>query len=105
MAGHKVRGPKSVHYKREAKRDGEMIEVKPVKIERHSGDSHGCEPYANDWPSSKEEMKTTTIIERSILEYQSSEVAMCGYDVIGFILLSKLISIVLRYKSSCLPNK
>jgi|TARA_B100001996_G_scaffold16124_2_gene13478 hypothetical protein len=47
MAGHKVRGPKSVHYKREAKRDGEMIEVKPVRYYGPGSNGRMCGAFAD----------------------------------------------------------
>jgi len=47
MAGHKVRGPKSVHYKREAKRGDEMIEVKPVRYYGPGSNGRMCGAFAD----------------------------------------------------------
>ena len=50
-------------------------------------------------------MQTAAIVERGILKDQSSKVAVCSYDVVRFLFLSKLVAIVLRYFLSRLSDK
>ena len=50
-------------------------------------------------------MKTTAIIERSVLEDESSEVPVGSDDVVGLFFLSELVSIVLWLIISSLSNK
>jgi len=43
----------------------------------------------------QKEVKATRVVKRRILEDQTTEVTMSGYDVVCFFFLSELVSIVL----------
>ena len=45
MAGIKQRGPASVHYKKTVERDGQSIEVKPVRYYGPSSNGRMCGAY------------------------------------------------------------
>ena len=72
-----------------------LIEVESVEVERHGGDAEGGKPDAHDGPCCQEEVKAAAIIERSILEDQTTEVTMSGNDVVSLFFLSELVTIVL----------
>ena len=74
-----------------------LIEVESVEVERHSGDAEGGKPDAHNRPCCQEEVKAAAIVERSILEDQTSEVTVCCNNVVGFFFLPKLVSIVLAH--------
>jgi hypothetical protein len=71
-----------------------LVEVESVQVEGHGGDTHGSAPYTKDGPQGKEEVEGTRVVERSILEDQTSEVSMGGNNVVGLFFLSELVSIV-----------
>ena len=73
-----------------------LVKVKAVQVERHSRHTKSSKPDAHHREGTKEEVKTTAIVKASILENKTSEVSMSGNDVVGFFLLTKLVSIVLR---------
>jgi hypothetical protein len=45
-----------------------LVEVKTVKVECHSTYTKRSEPNTDNRPSSKEEVKTPRIVERTVLE-------------------------------------
>ena len=47
MAGIKQRGPSSIHYKKTVIRDGEPIEVKPVRYYGTHANGRMCGMYAD----------------------------------------------------------
>ena len=53
--------------------DDGLVEVETVQVERHRGHTQSGEPDANNWPSSKEEVQGTGVVERSVLEDQATE--------------------------------
>jgi hypothetical protein len=82
-----------------------LIKVQTVQIKGHRANSQSSKPNANNRPSSKEEMKTARVVEGGVLEDESSEVAVCGNDVVGFLFLSKFVTIVLRLIFGSLTNQ
>ena len=53
----------------------------------------------------QEEVERARVIKASILENQTSEVTMCGNDIVSLFLLTKLVSIILADLLGSLPNK
>ena len=76
--------------------DDGLVEVEPVEVERHGGDAEGGKPDSHDWPRCEEEVQRARIVERSILENQTTEVSMCCNNVVGLFFLTKLVTVVLR---------
>ena len=72
-----------------------LVEVETIEVEGHGRNAEGGEPDTYNWPSCQEEVKTSRVVERSVLEDQTTEVTMGCDDVIGLFLLSELITIVL----------
>ena len=72
-----------------------LIEVEAVEVERHGGDAEGGKPDAHDWPCCEEEVQRARIVERSILEDQTTKVTVSGNDVVGLFFLTKLLTVVL----------
>ena len=82
-----------------------LVEVKTVEVECHGGDAERGKPDPHDWECSQEEVERARVIKASILENQTSEVTMCGNDIVGLFLLTKLVSIILADLFGSLPNK
>ena len=82
-----------------------LVEVKTVEVECHGGDAERGKPDADDRERTKEKVERAAIIKASILEDQTSEVTMCGNDVVSLFLLTKLVSIILADLFGSLPNK
>ena len=82
-----------------------LVEVKTIQVECHGANTKSSKPDPYHRKSSKEEVKRTTIIERSILEDQTSEVSMGSDNVICLFFLPKLVSITLRDLFGSLPNE
>ena len=72
-----------------------LIEVESVEVECHGADAEGGKPDSHDWPRSEEEMQTSRIVKRCILENQTTEVTVCGNNVVGLFFLTELVTIVL----------
>ena len=73
-----------------------LVEVESVEVKRHGADAEGGKPDSHDWPRCEEEMQRARIVERSILEDQTTEVSMCCNNVVGLFFLTELVTIVLR---------
>ena len=73
-----------------------LVEVESVEVKRHGADAEGGKPDSHDWPRCEEEVQRARIVERSILENQTTEVSMCCNNVVRLFFLTKLVTIVLR---------
>ena len=82
-----------------------LIEVESVEVECHGADAEGGKLDSHDWPRSEEEMQTSRIVKRCILEDQTTEVTVCGNDVVGLFFLTELVSIVLGLSLSGFTNQ
>ena len=69
-----------------------LVEVETVEVECHGAYTKSSEPDTNDRPCCQEEVKTTGVVERCILEDQTTEVSMSSNDVIGLFFLTKLVT-------------
>ena len=61
--------------------DHRLVEVESVQVEGHGGNSHGGQPDTHDRPGGQEEVKGAGVIERSVLEDETSEITVCSHDV------------------------
>ena len=86
-------------------REQGLIEVKAVQIERQCRDTKSSKPNTNHRPGSQEEVQAAAVVERCILEDQTSEVSMSSNDVIRLFFLAKLVAIVLTFRFSSLTHK
>ena len=82
-----------------------LVEVETVEVESHGRDAEGGKPDSHHWPRSEEEMQTSRIVKRCILEDQATKVTMSGDNVIGLFFLAELITIVLRLGFGGLTNQ
>lgn len=57
-------------------------EVKSIEIERHSRDTHGGQPDADDGPGSQEEVQGARVVEGSVLEDEAAKVTVGGNNVV-----------------------
>ena len=73
-----------------------LVEIESIEVECHSRNAHSCEPDSNHRPGSKEEMKSTGVVERGILEDKTTKVTVCGDDIVRFLLLAEFITSVGR---------
>ena len=82
-----------------------LVEVETVQVERHRADAQGREPDANHRPCTQEEVQGTAVVERRVLEDQTTEVAVRCHDVVGLFLLAKLVAVVLRLRLGRLTHQ
>jgi len=82
-----------------------LVEVEPVQVERHRAHTQRCKPDTHHRPCRQEEVQTTRIVERSILEDQTTKVTVSGNNVVGLFLLPKLVTIVLGFFFGRLTNQ
>ena len=85
--------------------DNGLVEVEAVEVESHGRDAEGGKPDSHHWPRSEEEMQTSRIVKRCILEDQATKVTMSGNNVIGLFFLAKLVAIVLGLGLGCFTNQ
>ena len=76
--------------------DDGLVEIESVEVECHSRNAHGSEPDSNHRPGSKEEMKSTGVVERGILEDKATKVTVCGHDVVRLLLLTEFVASIGR---------
>ena len=72
-----------------------LVEVETVQVERHRGNSQGSHPDSDNRPSAKQEVKLTAVVEGSVLEDQTTEVAVGCNDVVSFFFLTEFVAVVL----------
>ena len=82
-----------------------LIEVESVEVKCHGADAEGGKPDSHDWPRSEEEMQTSRIVKRCILENQTTEVTVSGNDVVGLFFLTKLVTVVLGLSFSSFTDQ
>ena len=75
-------------------KDG-LVEVETVEVECHGAYAQCSKPDSDNRPCGEEEVKTSAVVEGSILEDQTTEVTMGCDDVISFFFLSEFVTIVL----------
>ena len=85
--------------------DDGLVEVEAIEVESHGRDAEGGKPDSHHWPRSEEEMQTSRIVKRCILEDQATEVTVGGYNVIGLFFLAELVAVVLGLSFSSLTNE
>ena len=66
-----------------------LVEVKSIKVESHGGNTHCSQPDTKNRPQGQEEVKGTRVVERGVLEDQTSKVSVGGNNVVGFFFLSE----------------
>ena len=71
-----------------------LVKIKAVKIKSHRRHAKSSEPDTNNRPSSQKKVKAAAIVKTRILENQTTEITMSGYNVIGFFLLPKYVRAV-----------
>ena len=74
-----------------------LIEVESVEVHRRHSDTHGSTPNPYNWESSKKKVKRTAVIKRSILEDQAAEVPVSSHDVVSFLVLPELVTVVVAF--------
>jgi len=72
-----------------------LVEVETVQVECHGANTKCSEPDADDRPCCEEEVQRTGVVERGILEDQTTKVTVCSNDVVGLFFLTELVTIVL----------
>ena len=72
-----------------------LVEVETVEVERHSADAKSSEPDADNRPRSEEDVQRALVVKGGILEDQTTEVTVCGNNVVGLFFLTELVTIVL----------
>lgn len=77
-------------------KDG-LVEVETVQVECHGRYTKSSEPDTDYRPCTQEEVQGTAVVERCILEDQTTEVAVGCNDVVSFFLLTELVTVVLRF--------
>ena len=82
-----------------------LIKVESVEVECHGTNTKSSKPDANYRPGSKEEVKTTRVIEGSVLENKATKITVSSYNVVGLFFLSELVSVVLRFSFSCFADE
>lgn len=76
-----------------------------VEVEGHGRDTHGGEPNTHDGPGGQEEVQGTRVVERSILEDQTTKVSVGGNNVVSLLFLAKLVSVVGGFLFSGFTNQ
>ncbi len=82
-----------------------LVEVETVQVEGHRGNTKCGEPDTNDRPGCQEEVKTSGVVERCVLEDQTTEVTMGCDDVVCLFLLTELVTVVLGLSLSGFTNQ
>ena len=72
-----------------------LVEVETIQVERHRGHTQSGEPDANHRPCTQEEVQSTGVVERSVLEDETTEVAVGCNDVVGLFFLTEFVAVVL----------
>ena len=72
--------------------DNRLVEIKAVEVEGHGGDTHRGQPDTNDRPGGEEEVESTGVVERGVLEDKTAKVSMGGDDVVSLLLLAELVA-------------
>ena len=70
--------------------DDGLVEVETVQVKCHGADAHCSEPDTDNRPCCEEEVQRTGVVKGSILEDQTTEVTVCGNDVVGLFFLTEL---------------
>ena len=82
-----------------------LIKVEAIQIEGHRAHAKGGEPDAHNGPGSQEEVQATAVVERGVLEDQTTEVTVGSHDVVGLFFLAKLVAVVLTFGFSSFTNQ
>ena len=82
-----------------------LIEVETVQVECHGANAQCSKPDADDRPCCEEEVQRTGVVERCILEDQTTEVSMSSNNVVSLFFLTKLVTIVLGLVLSGFTNQ
>ena len=85
--------------------DNRLIEVEAIEVESHSGDTERSKPDTDDWPCTEEEVERTRIVERRVLEDETTKVTMCSRDGVSFGDLAKVVTSVEREIASSFCEK
>jgi hypothetical protein len=82
-----------------------LVEVETVKVECHGGNTKSSEPDTNYRPSCKEEVKGTGVVERRVLEDQTTKVTVCCNNVVSLFFLTELVTCVCRFVLGSLTDE
>ena len=74
-----------------------LVKVESIQIECHCRQIQRSKPDTYYRPSCKKEVQRTGVVKRRVLEDQSTEITVCGYDIISFFLLAKSVSCISRF--------
>ena len=85
-------------------KDG-LVEVETVQVECHRAHAECGEPDANNRPRCEEEVQRTGVVKGCVLENKTTEVTVCGNDVVRLFFLTELVTIVLGLLLSSLADQ